>query len=92
MFSAFKHKKKPRTKQFWLPEIGYQPNDHFRPVRFVFERARAQRHFLLVKGHPMRKFKYSTVRAPKQLPRGMEAITYSMCFHEVSDLPFQVYK
>ena len=34
--------------------------DYFRPVCFEFERARAPRHFLFGKGHPMRKFKIST--------------------------------
>ena len=49
-----------------------------RPICFVFEMARAPRHFVLSKGHLRRKrnFCCSISRAPRQWSGGMEAITF----------------
>ena len=64
----------------------------YRPVSFVFARARAPRHFLLGKWHPMRKLQISTVsilRAPGQWQGGIEATASALrqppphCLHEV---------
>ena len=50
--------------------------DH-RPVCFNFERAGAPRHFLLGKGHHMKKFLLGKhLRALRQWPVGMEAIAF----------------
>ena len=51
----------------------------FIPVCLVFERARTPRHFLLCKGVSYEEIVTSTVehlKAPRQWPQGLEAITF----------------